>query len=92
MACAKKYPAAATMRADQAINIEDLRRMAKRRLPKFGFDYIEGGCEDAIAILRNEVDIVGGNSVAPTLLESALTFCARTHASKDQGLNCLPIK
>ena len=30
------------MRIDDAVNIEDLHRMAKRRLPKVMFDYIEG--------------------------------------------------
>jgi len=34
------------MRVDQAVNIEDLHRMAKRRLPKVAFDFIEGGLED----------------------------------------------
>ena len=33
------------MRIDQAVNIEDLHRMAKRRLPKIAFDFIEGGLE-----------------------------------------------
>jgi hypothetical protein len=35
-----------TMNLDQAVNIEDLHRMAKRRLPKIAFDFIEGGLED----------------------------------------------
>jgi (S)-mandelate dehydrogenase len=34
------------MNLDQAVNIEDLHRMAKRRLPKIAFDFIEGGLED----------------------------------------------
>ena len=34
------------MKIDQAVNIEDLHRMAKRRLPKIAFDFIEGGLED----------------------------------------------
>ena len=34
------------MRIDKAVNIEDLHRMAKRRLPKIAFDFIEGGLED----------------------------------------------
>jgi (S)-mandelate dehydrogenase len=28
--------------------------MAKRRLPKFAFDFIEGGCEDELCLQRNE--------------------------------------
>src|SRR3954453_20623489 len=42
------------MRVDQAVNIEDLHRMAKRRLPKIMFDYIEGGVEDERGLSRNE--------------------------------------
>src|SRR5256886_14888290 len=34
------------MRVENAINIEDLHRMAKRQLPKAAFDFIEGGLED----------------------------------------------
>ena len=30
---------------DRAVIIEDLRRMAKRRLPRMVFDYIDGGAE-----------------------------------------------
>ena len=42
------------MRADKAINIEELRRLAKRRLPKIIFDFIEGGAEDERGLLRNQ--------------------------------------
>ena len=41
------------MRLDQAVNIEDLHQMAKRRLPKIAFDYIEGGLEDERGLERN---------------------------------------
>jgi (S)-mandelate dehydrogenase len=42
------------MKVDQAINVEDLHRMAKRKLPKIIFDYIEGGVEDERGLARNE--------------------------------------
>jgi (S)-mandelate dehydrogenase len=42
------------MRIDDAVNIEDLHRMAKRRLPKVMFDYIEGGVEDERGLSRNQ--------------------------------------
>ena len=42
------------MNTDKAINIEDLRRMAKRRLPRICFDFIEGGLEDELGLARNE--------------------------------------
>src|SRR6516164_8989965 len=42
-----------SMRIDQAVNIEDLHRMAKRRLPKIAFDFIEGGLEDERGLETN---------------------------------------
>ncbi|MGO8917864.1 MAG: alpha-hydroxy acid oxidase [Stellaceae bacterium] len=42
------------MNTDKAINIEDLRRMAKRHLPRMCFDFIEGGLEDEHGLVRNE--------------------------------------
>src|SRR6267142_3510167 len=42
------------MNFNQAINIEDLHRIAKRKLPKIIFDYIEGGVEDERGLARNE--------------------------------------
>ena len=42
------------MNFDQAINIEDLHRIAKRKLPRIIFDYIEGGVEDERGLSRNE--------------------------------------
>ncbi len=41
------------MKLDNAINIEDLHRMAKRKLPKIIFDFIEGGLEDERGLERN---------------------------------------
>ncbi len=41
------------MKLEQAINIEDLHRMAKRKLPKIIFDFIEGGLEDERGLERN---------------------------------------
>ena len=42
------------MRLSQVVNIADLRRMAKRRLPPVIFDYIDGGAEDEITLRANE--------------------------------------
>jgi L-lactate dehydrogenase (cytochrome)/(S)-mandelate dehydrogenase len=41
------------MRIEDAVNIEDLHRLAKRRLPKIAFDFIEGGLEDEHGLERN---------------------------------------
>jgi isopentenyl diphosphate isomerase/L-lactate dehydrogenase-like FMN-dependent dehydrogenase len=35
------------------VNIEDLRRAAKRRLPRVVFDYIDGGADDEITLREN---------------------------------------
>ena len=40
-------------RIDSAINIDDLKRMAKRKLPKIMFDFIEGGVEDEVGLSTN---------------------------------------
>jgi L-lactate dehydrogenase (cytochrome) len=40
------------------INIADLRRMAKRRLPRVVFDYIDGGADQELTLRRN-VDAYG---------------------------------
>lgn len=42
------------MGIDDAINYEDLRQLAKRRIPKICFDFIEGGADDEIGLDRNQ--------------------------------------
>ena len=42
------------MGIDDAINYEDLRKLAKHRLPKIAFDFIEGGVEDEVGLDRNQ--------------------------------------
>ena len=41
-------------RIDAAINLDDLRKLAKRRLPKIAYDFIEGGLDDEDGLARNE--------------------------------------
>ncbi|MEM8920702.1 MAG: alpha-hydroxy-acid oxidizing protein, partial [Pseudomonadota bacterium] len=41
------------MRLERAINIADLRTLAKRRLPRMVFDYIDGGADDEITLEGN---------------------------------------
>ena len=36
-----------------AYNIEDLRQMARKRLPRPIFEYVDGGAEDEIALRNN---------------------------------------
>ena len=42
------------MNLDRVINLADVRRLAKRRLPPMAFDFIEGGCDDEIGLRKNE--------------------------------------
>lgn len=37
-------------------SIADLKRKAKKRIPKFAFDYLEGGCNDEVNLFKNESD------------------------------------
>lgn len=39
--------------AARAVNVEDLRRMAKRRLPRVVFDYIDGGADGEVTLREN---------------------------------------
>lgn len=41
------------MNVQRAINLDDLRLLAKRRLPKIAFDFIEGGVDDELCLRRN---------------------------------------
>jgi len=40
-------------RLAKAVNVEALRRLARRRLPRGVFDYIDGGAEDEVTLDRN---------------------------------------
>ena len=44
---------ARAMCSPRVVNIADLRRLAKRRLPRLVFDYIDGGAEDEITMRDN---------------------------------------
>jgi (S)-mandelate dehydrogenase len=41
------------MNVNRAVNINDLREMARRRMPKIAFDFLENGAEDEIGMSRN---------------------------------------
>ncbi|WP_300390066.1 alpha-hydroxy acid oxidase [Henriciella sp.] len=40
------------MKLDRALNIDDLRTMAKAKLPRMVFDYIDGGADDEVTLKR----------------------------------------
>lgn len=73
-------------RLSKSANIDDLRRIAKRRLPRGVFDYIDGGAEDESALARNTYNFanytfkprvlrdVGEVDTSSTLLGKPLDF------------------
>jgi L-lactate dehydrogenase (cytochrome)/(S)-mandelate dehydrogenase len=70
---------------DHAINFEDLRRLAKRRLPRIAFDFIEGGLEDERGLARNQAafaayDLVPRYGVDVSACDQATVLFGRTYA------------
>jgi (S)-mandelate dehydrogenase len=74
------------MKIDEAVNIEDLHQIAKRKLPRIIFDYIEGGVEDERGLARNE-DAFHKHRLMPRYLvdvstrDQSQTVFGRTFAS-----------
>lgn len=73
------------MGLEHAINIDDLRRLAKRRLPKIAYDFIEGGLEDEHGIARNErafagFDLVPRYGVDVSSCDQSAVLFGRTYA------------
>jgi (S)-mandelate dehydrogenase len=74
------------MRLNEAMNIEDLHRMAKRRLPKIAFDFIEGGLEDERGLERNtsafhKHQLLPRYLVDVSVRDQSATLFGRTYAS-----------
>jgi L-lactate dehydrogenase (cytochrome)/(S)-mandelate dehydrogenase len=70
----------------RAVNIDDLRKLAKRRLPKIAYDFIEGGLEDELGIERNEAALralcmVPRYGVDVQSIDQRTTLFGRTFAS-----------
>jgi isopentenyl diphosphate isomerase/L-lactate dehydrogenase-like FMN-dependent dehydrogenase len=42
-----------SVRSAQVVNVEDLRRLARRRLPRVVFDYIDGGADGEVTLREN---------------------------------------
>jgi len=67
----------------RVINIEDLRRVAKRRLPRVVFDYIDGGAEAELtlrancrAFRRRDIDVRSAHDSARNISLNAAHSCA----------------
>jgi len=74
------------MKLEHAVNIEDLHRAAKRRIPRAAFDYFEGGVEDEIGLARNEQSfrryrLVPRYLVDVSKVDQAASLFDRTYAS-----------
>jgi L-lactate dehydrogenase (cytochrome) len=65
------------MRLDRCFNIEDLRRMARRRLPTPIFDFLEGGADDEWTIGRN-AERFNAHPLMPHTLVDVSTIDMRT--------------
>ncbi len=50
-----KHDTLRSVQPPRVVNIEDLRRAAKRRLPRVVFDYIDGGAEDERTLRENSI-------------------------------------
>ncbi len=74
------------MRPEDAVNIEDLHRVAKRRMPKVAFDYFEGGVEDEHGLAHNE-QVFQRHQLLPRYLvdvsqiDQTATLFGRTYSS-----------
>ena len=74
------------MKPADAINIEDLHRLAKRRTPRVAFDYFEGGAEDEHGLARNEAEfrrhrLVPRYLVDVSQVDQRTTLFGRSYAS-----------
>lgn len=61
----------------RALNIADLREVARRRVPGFVFEYVEGGAEDEATLRRNREALEALRFVPQTLIDT----CARSLAT-----------
>jgi (S)-mandelate dehydrogenase len=74
------------MKIDDCINLEDLRVLAKKRLPKVVYDFIEGGVDDEDGLARNE-DAFRQRALAPrymvdvTKLDQSVPLFGREYSS-----------
>jgi L-lactate dehydrogenase (FMN-dependent) and related alpha-hydroxy acid dehydrogenases len=68
------------------VNIEDLRKLAKKRLPKIAYDFIEGGTDDEVGLMTNEqafrqARIVPRYLVDVSVRDQSTTIFGRTYSS-----------
>ncbi|HET9391534.1 MAG TPA: alpha-hydroxy acid oxidase [Steroidobacteraceae bacterium] len=64
----RRFPS--TLDISRAINVADLREIARRRIPGFIFEYVEGGAEDEVTLRRNRQAFEGLRFVPQTLVST----------------------
>lgn len=58
-----------TNRIDNCFSITDLRNLARRKLPRVIFDYLEGGAEDEVTLYRNNAGFGAYDLIPRTLVD-----------------------
>lgn len=74
------------MRLERAVNIEDLRAIARRRIPRFVFDYVDGGAEDEVTLRGNRAAFDGLRFRPRTLVDVSKRSLAATILGKPAAL------
>ncbi|MCY4229730.1 MAG: alpha-hydroxy acid oxidase [Alphaproteobacteria bacterium] len=74
------------MKIDKCVNLEDLRVLAKRRVPRLIYDFIEGGVDDEEGLRRNEDafrcrSLVPGYMVDVSQIDQSVELFGRTWSS-----------
>src|SRR5690606_187626 len=64
------------MNTKSAINLDDMRKLAKRRLPRIAFDFIDGGVDDERCLQRNR-DAFSRYQLVPRYLRD-VSHCDQT--------------
>src|SRR5579871_908142 len=62
----------------RALNISDLRALARRRVPHFAFEYVEGGAEDERTLAENRRAFERWQLVPRTLVDVSTRHTRRT--------------
>src|SRR5947199_1624342 len=58
-------------RLSRALNIADLREIARRRVPGFAFEYVEGGAEDEVTLRANRDALERLRLIPQTLVDTS---------------------
>jgi (S)-mandelate dehydrogenase len=71
-------------KVEKAISVEELRRMAEKRLPAFAFEFIEGGAEDEISLAWNRDAFKAIRFVPQTLVDTSERHTKITLLGREQ--------